>query len=122
MVILSIMTTIAFSYKDFKETQKKDCLLEKNGVLTLSRRLMKNVIPENVVGTFLDLKDLGSPIKKPFKPYKPSLVKTDTLSSAKTQDPNASISVDDEIQVHEKPVVILEFYGCQELEIRTIVK
>jgi len=115
MVILSIMTTIAFSYKDFTETQKKDCLLEKRGVLTLGRMLMKNVIPDNFVTTFTDLKELGSPLKKPFKSYKPSQVKRDTLSADKMLDSTLSTSSieDSNIEIHQEPMVILEFFGRQ---------
>lgn len=107
MVILSIMTAIAFSYKDFKEIQKKNWLLEDHGITTLARKLMNDVITDNIVTTFEDLKELHNPLRDSFVAYKPSEVKKYTKSDEELS-PNPE-DYDFQAKVHEKPRVIPDF-------------
>ena len=115
MVILSVITAVAFSYKDFEETQKKNWLLEDQGISTLAKKLMNNVISENFVTTLEDLKELHNPFKDSFIPYKQSEIKTETLNSADGLD-RKTINPDEygyDAKIHEKPRVIPDFVGAQ---------
>mmetsp|Transcript_32627 Transcript_32627/g.29501 ORF Transcript_32627/g.29501 Transcript_32627/m.29501 type:complete len:133 (+) Transcript_32627:813-1211(+) len=93
MVILSIMTTIAFSYKDFIETQKTGWLLqEDDGVGNLTKKFLRDVVHDSAVSTLEDLKTL----KKPFERLKQG----DVSIEEKVMD-NTGFGDDDEGDIEE---------------------
>ena len=118
MVILSAVTAFAFSYKDFRETQKKNWLLERQGMKDLAKKLMNDVITDNFVTALEDLKDLRDPFIDPFKSYKPSEIKTDCVTLAvieETTDSNQSTATKDyNATLYERPFVIPGFMAKSE--------
>jgi len=106
MLILSLLTTIAFSYKDFRESQKQNWLLEEQGVMDLGKKFMNSVMTDNIVTTLEDLKDL----KDPFTSFKPSEIKKNTISDEQTVM-NISMQKDKDhhAQMYEAPRVIPDF-------------
>jgi len=109
MVVLSVMTTVAFSYKDFKEMQKTGWLLEEQSMMDLGKRLMNNVVSESFVTTLEDLRELGDPLQNPFRSFKQGEVKKGgNLSSSTETDTNLG-DKDSSTKIHELPSVIPGF-------------
>jgi len=109
MVLLSVLTTIAFSYKDFTDSQKKNWLLDQShGVIGLGKKLISDVVTENIITTFEDLKDLKNPIKDPFRTFTSGEVKR-KMSDQVAVDVNAE--KDCHAEVHENPYVVPEFFA-----------
>jgi len=113
MVILSIVTTIAFSYKDFTETQKKNWLLDtEQGVLGLGKKLINDVVKENIVTTLEDLQDLKNPIKDTLRAFKSGEVKRKGSDQVAMQE-NIE-NKDCHAEIHEHPYVVPEFFVKKE--------
>lgn len=111
MVILTIMTTIAFSYKDFKETQKKG-FLKREGIMTLTKKLVDNVFTDGFVSAVKDLKDLKEPLRDPFKKYRDANIEHTHLMTLSSKISNGMITEDQletQVTVFEKPAFIPGF-------------
>ena len=104
MVILAILTTIAYSYRDFHEAQKKNWLLAGEGVGTLAKKFLNDVVSGTVTTTLEDLKDLRQPFEK--------LEKTEVLIEHKTtgsDDDSEGGRREFNTQMYEKPHIIPNF-------------
>ncbi len=112
MVILSITSCIAFSYKDFKETQEA----EKLGFRTLSHRLLVSVVSDNIVTAVADLRELGSPLKGPFKRFVQSEVRKESYSSSITEEASQLEGAEKEYstKIHETPNLMTRFLVVKE--------
>jgi len=112
MVILSITSCIAFSYKDFKETQEA----EKLGFRDLGHRLLVSVVSDNIVTAVADLKELGSPLKGPFKRFVQPQVRKESYSSSVTEETTQIEEAEKEYsaKIHETPNLITRFLVVKE--------
>lgn len=113
MVILSIMTTIAFSYQDFRETERVGPYFKRDGFKDLTKKLVNEVLKENVVEAFEDLKELKEPLKDPFKKYRDVEIEQTDLLTISMKKEKGLISGDVHRQVrivvNENPHVIPNF-------------
>jgi len=110
MVVLSVMTTIAFSYKDFKEMQKSGWLLDDQSMMDLGKRLVNNVMSESFITTLEDLKELGDPLQNPFRSFKPGEVKKEANSGSTDTDSSYNNDKDSNAKIYELPTVIPGFH------------
>jgi len=113
MVILSIMTTIAFSYQDFRESERVGPYFKRDGIKDLTKKLVNEVLKENVVEAFEDLKELKEPLKDPFKKYRDVEIEETEILTISVKREKGLISDDVHKQVrivvNENPHVIPNF-------------
>lgn len=113
MVILTFMTTVAFSHRDFKETEKYNVFVKSYGVEALTKKLVSNVFKENFITAFEDLKELKEPLKDTFKSYKNGQIEQSNIMAMSSKQKDGFI--DDEVfmqfkvNIMEKPQVIPNF-------------
>jgi len=115
MIILAGLLVVAFSHRDFKESQKRGFFFGKDQARVLTKRLLNDVITTNLVNAFGDLKELQDPLTNPFKSYdggKAQLETSDLMTvSSKLDKGLIGKEVLDEFRVtiDEKPMVIPNF-------------
>jgi len=113
MVILAIMTTMAFSYQDFRESERVGPYFKRDGIKDLTKKLVQDVLVENVVEAFEDLKELKEPLKDPFKKYKEINVEQTEIMTISVKKEKGIISDDVHRQVrivvNENPHIIPNF-------------
>jgi len=114
MVILSITSCIAFSYKDFKEIEE----IEKVGIRDLGHRLLISVVSDNFVTAVSDLRELGSPLKGPFKRFVQTEVRRESYASSLTEEGAQIEEIEKEYKtkIHETPNLITRFMENKEEE------
>jgi hypothetical protein len=60
MVILSLVTAIAFSHKDFKDTVSANTFFKQAGAALIAKRFMKDIIADNFITTMGDMAEFGA--------------------------------------------------------------
>ena len=103
MVILSIMTTVAFSYQDFKESERVGPYFKRDGLKDLTKKLVNEVLVENVVEAFEDLKELKEPLKDPFKKFKDAEIEEGEILTISVKKEKGLISDD----VHKQVRIVI---------------
>jgi len=119
MVILSIVTTVAFSYQDFREAERiGPSFLKKDGIKHLTEKLLQNVIVENVSEAFQDLKELKEPLKDPFKSYRDANIERGEIMTIAAKQEKGLITEEIHkqvrITVHEMPLIVPNFINKHE--------
>ena len=110
MIILSILTVIAFSHKDFRHTQQVNSDRYRFGSIT--KRLVSNVIGDSFVEAFTDLKDLQEPFRDPFKKYRDANLRNDQLLTLEQKIELGIVTDADlnsySVRIHELPNFIID--------------